>query len=105
LSFDSFSVRVPETRGRGYLSRDWQVAAIAQKIVTESGAVRISLVRRPGAAHINGNGNVLMLILGLGSKKGDSVLRVVDLRIRNSHQNSPVAQPLKSVSKCHEFFS
>jgi general secretion pathway protein D len=93
LAFDPSSMRIREVQDAGFFSRDGQVIALVQKIETENGTARISLDRQPGAPPISGSGNVLSLVLEPGIRKGDSVLRVIDFRLRDAQQNSLIGKP------------
>jgi general secretion pathway protein D len=86
LSYDPMSFTVREVREGGFLSRDGQLVATVQRLETESGTIRISLERPPGAAPVSGTGNLVTLVLEPGTRRGESVLRVNDFRIRDALQ-------------------
>jgi hypothetical protein len=60
---------------------------------SETGTARISLERPPGAAPLSGNGALITLMLQPGTKKGESVVKVTDFRLRDAQQNVFVGQP------------
>jgi len=92
LSYDPMSLTVREVREGGFLSRDGQLVATVQRLETESGTVRVSLERPPGAAPVSGTGNLVTLVLEPGSRRGESVLRVTDFRIRDALQTVQVGR-------------
>ena len=93
LSFEPGAVNVREIRDGGLLSRDGQIVAFVQRMETESGTVRISVERPPGAAAVSGTGNLVTLVLARGMRAGDSTIRITDFRIRDSQQNVAIGQP------------
>src|SRR5262249_45181689 len=88
LSFEPGGVDIREVREGGFLSRDGQTVAFVQRMETESGTVRISLERPPGAAALSGTGNLVTLTLARGMRGGDSTIRITDFRIRDPQQNT-----------------
>ena len=93
LSFDPGAVNFREIRDGGFLSRDGQIVAFVQRMETESGTVRISVERPPGAAAVSGTGNLVTLVLARGMRAGDSTIRITDFRIRDPQQNVAIGQP------------
>ena len=93
LSFEPGAVNIREIRDGGFLSRDGQIVAFVQRMETESGTVRISVERPPGAAAVSGTGNLVTLVLARGMRAGDSTIRITDFRIRDSQQNVAIGQP------------
>src|SRR6266581_2011866 len=93
LSFEPGAVNIREIRDGGFLSRDGQIVAFVQRMETESGTVRISVERPPGAAAVSGTGNLVTLVLARGMRAGDSTIRITDFRIRDPQQNAAVGQP------------
>jgi hypothetical protein len=93
LKFDPSSVKIREISGGGFLDRDGQIVSVVQKIDTESGTAQISLERPPGAAATSGAGTLITLVLEPGSRKGESLLRVTDLRVRDARQASQAGAP------------
>jgi hypothetical protein len=87
LSFEPGALNVREVREGGFLSRDGQIVAFVQRMETESGTLRISIERPPGAAPVAGTGNLVTLVLERGSRAGNSTLRITDFRIRDAQQN------------------
>jgi general secretion pathway protein D len=92
LSYDPASIRIQDIRDGGFLSRDGQIIALIQKVESENGTARISLERPPGAAPLSGNGALITLILQPGAQKGESILRVIDFRLRDAQQNVMVGR-------------
>ena len=88
LSFEPGAVQIQEIRDGGFLSRDGQIVAFVQRMETESGTVRISLERPPGAPAVSGTGNLATLTLARGTRGGDSTIRITDFRIRDPQQNT-----------------
>src|SRR5204863_8679574 len=86
LSFEPGAFNIREVREGGFLSRDGQIVAFVQRMETESGTVRISLERPPGAAPVSGTGNLVTLVLERGPRRGDSTMRITDFRIRDAQQ-------------------
>ncbi|PYS20047.1 MAG: hypothetical protein DMG17_00370 [Acidobacteria bacterium] len=93
LSFEPGTVNIREIRDGGFLSRDGQIVAFVQRMETESGTVRISVERPPGAAAVSGTGNLVTLVLARGMRAGDSTIRITDFRIRDPQQNVAIGQP------------
>ena len=93
LSFEPGAVNIRDIRDGGFLSRDGQIVAFVQRMETESGTVRISLERPPGAAAVSGTGNLVTLVLARGMRAGDSTIRITDFRVRDPQQNAAVGQP------------
>src|SRR6266705_452942 len=93
LSFEPGAVNIREIRDGGFLSRDGQIVAFVQRMETESGTVRISVERPPGAAAVSGTGNLVTLVLARGMRAGDSTIRITDFRVRDSQQNVAIGQP------------
>ena len=93
LSFEPGTVNIREIRDGGFLSRDGQIVAFVQRMETESGTVRISVERPPGAAAVSGTGNLVTLVLARGMRAGDSTFRITDFRIRDPQQNVAIGQP------------
>ena len=91
LSYDPMSLTVREVREGGFLSRDGQLVATVQRLETESGTVRVSLERPPGAAPVSGTGNLVTLVLEPGSRRSEC-LRVTDFRIRDALQTVQVGR-------------
>jgi general secretion pathway protein D len=92
LSYDPMSFTIREVREGGFLSRDGQLVATVQRLETESGTVRISLERPPGASPVSGTGNLVTLVLEPGARRGESVLRVNDFRVRDALQTVQVGR-------------
>jgi hypothetical protein len=93
LSFDPASVRILQVSEGGFLSQDGQVTALVQKIEPETGTARISIERPPGTPAISGKGVLVTMILEPGRQKGDSLIRVVDFRVRDARQNMRIGKP------------
>ncbi len=93
LSFEPGAFTIREIREGGFLSRDGQIVAFVQRLETESGSVRISIERPPGAPPVSGTGNLATLSLERGSRSGDSTLRITDFRVRDPQQNAAVGKP------------
>src|SRR6266516_2535953 len=93
LSFEPGAVNIREIRDGGFLSRDGQIVAFVQRMETESGTVRISVERPPGAAAVSGTGNLVTLVLARGMRAGDSTIRITDFRIRDPQQKVAIGQP------------
>jgi hypothetical protein len=87
IAFDPTAVRIQDIREGGFLSRDGQIVALVQKVETEGGTARISIERPPGAPSLSGNGSLITLSLQPGTRSGDSILRVIDFRLRDQRQN------------------
>jgi general secretion pathway protein D len=93
LSFDPLSLTIREINDGGFLGRDGQFVSVVQKIDTEAGTATVSLERAPGAPPVFGNGVLLTLVLQGGARKGDSLLRVTDFRVRDARQVSQPGRP------------
>ncbi|PYR98979.1 MAG: hypothetical protein DMG16_19505 [Acidobacteria bacterium] len=87
LSFEPGAVDIREVHDGGLLSSDGQIVAFVQRLETESGTLRISLERPPGAPAVSGTGNLVTLTLARGMRSGDSTIRITDFRIRDPQQN------------------
>jgi hypothetical protein len=87
LSYEPGAFNIREIRDGGFLSRDGQIVAFVQRQETESGTVRISLERPPGAAPVSGTGNLVTLVLERGPRRGDSTLRITEFHVRDPQQN------------------
>jgi hypothetical protein len=87
LSFEPGAIEVREVREGGLLSRDGQIVGFVQRMETESGTLRISIERPPGAPAVSGSGNLVTLVLARGPRGGDSTIRITDFRIRDPQQN------------------
>jgi hypothetical protein len=96
LSFDPAAVRIQEIREGGFLSKDNQIIALVQKVDSETGIARISLERPPGAVPLSGTGALLNLMLLPGTKKGDTVIKIVDFRLRDAQQHVFVGKPAET---------
>jgi general secretion pathway protein D len=92
LSYEPGAFNIREIRDGGFLSRDGQIVAFVQRQETESGTVRISLERPPGAAPVTGAGNLVTLVLERGPRRGDSTMRITDFRIRDAQQNASIGR-------------
>jgi general secretion pathway protein D len=92
LSFEPGAFIFREIRDGGFLSRDGQIVAFVQRMETESGNVRISIERPPGAPPISGTGNLVTLVVERTQRAGDSTLRVTDFRVRDAQQNVSVGR-------------
>ena len=87
IAFDPAAVRIQDIREGGFMSRDGQIVALVQKVETEGGTARITIERPPGAPALSGNGSLITLSLQPGTRSGDSILRVIDFRLRDQQQN------------------
>ena len=87
LTFEPGAVTIREVREGGFLSRDGQIVSFVQRMETDSGTLRISLERPPGASPVSGTGNLVTLVLERGPKGGNSMLRITEFRIRDAQQN------------------
>ncbi len=90
LAFDPASLGISEITDGGFLSRDGQVVAVVQRIDSDNGTIAVSIERPPGAPPISGAGNLLTLAVRAGARKGESVLRVTEVRVRDAQR---VSQP------------
>lgn len=88
LAFDPASLGISEITDGGFLSRDGQVVAVVQRIDSDNGTITVSIERPPGAPPISGAGNLLSITVRPGSRKGESVLRVTEVRVRDGRQVS-----------------
>jgi len=86
LSFDPGSISISQITDGGFLSRDGQLIAVVQQVESEAGRAHIRIERPPNAAALAGSGNLVTLTLVPKSKKGDSLLRVTDIKLRDSAQ-------------------
>ena len=86
LSYDPGSIAISQVSDGGFLSKDGQLLAVVQSIDSESGRARISIVRPPSASALTGSGNLLTLMVVPQNKKGDSMLRVTDFKLRDGQQ-------------------
>jgi hypothetical protein len=93
LSYDPKAVSISDIRDGGYLSQDGQVIALVQKIDSETGTVRISIERPPGASSISGGGSLATMTLTPGAQKGDATLRITDFKVRNARGTVQAGQP------------
>jgi general secretion pathway protein D len=93
LSFDPSSMSIREINDGGFLGRDGQFVSVVQKIDTEAGTATVSLERAPGAPPVSGNGALLSLVVQGGARKGDSLFRVTDFRVRDARQVSQPGRP------------
>jgi general secretion pathway protein D len=93
LSFDPTAFNIREVREGGFLSRDGQIVAFVQRLETDTGMLRISLDRPPGAIPISGTGNLATLVIARGTKPGNSTLRITDFKIRDAQQNVATGRP------------
>lgn len=86
FAFDPAAFRISEMRDGGFLSRDGQAVAIVERVDTASGMATVSLERPAGVPSLSGMGSLATLLLEPGMQSGESVLRVIDFRVRNSQQ-------------------
>ncbi len=87
ISFDPSAVKIQEIRDGGFLSRDGQILAVVGKVDSEAGTARVTIERPPGAPTLSGSGALVTLMLQPGTRKGDSVLRVIDFKLRDAAGN------------------
>ncbi len=92
LAFEPGAVEIREIREGGLLSRDGQIVSFVQRTESESGTVRISMERPPGAAAVSGTGNLVTLVVARGPRGGDSTIRITDFRVRDPQQNVAAGQ-------------
>jgi general secretion pathway protein D len=92
LSYEPGAFNIREIRDGGFLSRDGQIVAFVQRQETETGTVRISLERPPGASPVSGTGNLATLVLERGPRRGNSTIRITDFRIRDAQQNASIGK-------------
>jgi len=76
----------PTMTGLHDLYQKGQVA-IVQNVDSEKGTIKVSIERPPNAPPLSGNGALVTLLVQPGVKKGESVLRVTDFRLRDAQQN------------------
>jgi general secretion pathway protein D len=86
LWFDPGSISISQVSDGGFLSKDGQLLAVVHSIEPEAGKAYISIVRPPSASSITGSGNLLTLMVVPQNKKGDSMLRVTDFKMRDAQQ-------------------
>jgi hypothetical protein len=86
LSFDPGSISISQIADGGFLSRDGQLIAVVQQVETEAGRAHIRIERPPNSAALAGSGNLVTLTVVPKNKKGDSLLRVTDVKLRDSAQ-------------------
>jgi general secretion pathway protein D len=93
IAYDPTAFNIREIREGGFLSRDGQIVAFVQRLETDTGMLRLSLDRPPGAIPVSGTGNLATLVVQRGSKQGNSALRITDFRIRDAQQNVATGRP------------
>jgi general secretion pathway protein D len=98
LAFEPGALNIKELREGGFLSRDGQIVAFVQRVETDSGMIRVSLERPPGAAPVSGTGNLVTLVLERGSRPAPSTLRITDFRVRDAQQNAAAGKAAAEVS-------
>jgi general secretion pathway protein D len=86
LTFDPGSISISQIADGGFLSRDGQLIAVVQQVEAEAGRAHIRIERPPNAAALAGTGNLITLTVVPKDKKGDSLLRVTDIQLRDSAQ-------------------
>jgi general secretion pathway protein D len=86
LTFDPGSISISQIADGGFLSRDGQLIAVVQQVESEAGRAHIRIERPPNAAALAGTGNLITLTVVPKDKKGDSLLRVTDIKLRDSAQ-------------------
>jgi general secretion pathway protein D len=86
LSYDPRSIVISQVSDGGFLSKDGQLLAVIQVIDPETGKAHISIERPPNASPITGSGNLLTLMVVPQNKKGDSLLRVTEFKMRDAQQ-------------------
>ena len=86
ISFDPGSISISQITDGGFLSRDGQLIAVVQQVESEAGRATIRIERPPNAAALAGSGNLVTLTIVPKNKKGDSLLRVTDIKLRDSAQ-------------------
>ena len=84
LTFDPAAFTIKDVHDGGFLSRDGQAIALIHNIDNKRGTATISLERSSSAPVISGAGNLLMLSLEPGSKKGPSPLKVTAFGVRDA---------------------
>jgi hypothetical protein len=83
LAFDPAAFTIKDIHDGGFLSRDGQAIALIHNIDNKRGTATISLERSSSAPVVSGTGNLLMLSLEPGTKKGPSPLRVTAFGVRD----------------------
>ena len=86
LTFDPGSISISQIVDGGFLSRDGQLIAVVQQIESDAGKAHVRIERPPNAAALAGTGNLITLTIVPKDKKGDSLLRVTDIKLRDSAQ-------------------
>jgi general secretion pathway protein D len=86
LTFDPGSISISQITDGGFLSRDGQLIAVVQQVESEAGRAHVRIERPPNAAALAGTGNLITLTVVPKDKKGDSLLRVTDIKLRDSAQ-------------------
>jgi general secretion pathway protein D len=86
LTFDPGSISISQIADGGFLSRDGQLIAVVQQVESEAGRAHVRIERPPNAAALAGTGNLITLTVVPKDKKGDSLLRVTDIKLRDSAQ-------------------
>ena len=86
LTFDPGSISISQISDGGFLSRDGQLIAVVQQVESEAGRAHVRIERPPSAAALAGTGNLITLTVVPKDKKGDSLLRVTDIKLRDSAQ-------------------
>jgi general secretion pathway protein D len=90
LSYDPSAISISQISDGGFLSRDGQLIAVMQQVESEVGRARITIERPPNAAALAGSGNLITLTVVPKNKKGDSVLRVTDFKMRDARQTMQI---------------
>ena len=86
LTFDPGSISISQISDGGFLSRDGQLIAVVQQVESDAGRAHVRIERPPTAAALAGTGNLITLTVVPKDKKGDSLLRVTDIKLRDSAQ-------------------
>jgi len=86
LTFDPGSISISQIADGGFLSRDGQLIAVVQQVESDAGRAHVRIERPPNAAALAGTGNLITLTVVPKDKKGDSLLRVTDIKLRDSTQ-------------------
>ena len=86
LTFDPGSISISQIADGGFLSRDGQLIAVVQQVESDAGRAHVRIERPPNAAALAGTGNLITLTVVPKDKKGDSLLRVTDIKLRDSAQ-------------------
>jgi general secretion pathway protein D len=86
LTFDPGSISISQISDGGFLSRDGQLIAVVQQVESDAGRAHVRIERPPSAAALAGTGNLITLTVVPKDKKGDSLLRVTDIKLRDSAQ-------------------